>query len=622
MPIGYSGKILRINLTTGKFEIREFDEGFYRLYLGGGGFGTYFLLLETDADTEALSPENVITIAPGITTGPAVSGVSRCSITSLSPETGAVGDTQAGGNLGPFLKRCGYDAVVITGKSEKPSYIYIDENTLEIRDAEEYANKTILKARDLFVSNLGTDKISVLQCGPAGEKMVTYANLASDLNNYYGRTGMGAVFGSKNLRAMVVSGKGTIDFKDPENLKKLARTGAGRIAESGFVSILKRYGTPGLVKGNAESGNLCTHNYSTGYLENFIELDGSKIETSIASKGTTCYGCAVGCRKTIKTEGPYEVTDQLGGPEFETLGVLGSNLDITDPIIVGKANEICNNYGVDTITLGGIISYIYESIEKGVIKESDLGMGKTGFGNGESLILLIKSIIERKGIGDILADGFEASIKYFGEKTREYAVHVKNHGFAAHMTQVKPAMSLMYAVSPIGADHMSCEHDWLVTETGEAAKGLGLIEPGELNSTGTAKVRQVVYSQYYYSALDSLSLCMFCWGVGNLYTYPELVELIHSVTGLDMTFWEIMKAGERRITMMRLLNIRRGFTAESDKLPEKLYKAIPDGPSEGRKVDRDGFEGMRKEYYGFLGWNSEGIPSNGKIIDLNLDWLL
>ncbi len=620
MPKGYSGKILRVDLTKGTVTRQTFKEEFYRLYLGGGGFGTYFLLKETEPDTDPLSPENIITIAPGLTTGPAVSGVSRCSVTALSPESGAVGDSQAGGSLGPFLKRSGFDAVVITGKAEKPCYIFIDNENVELRDASEYTGMPILEARDMFVERLRTSKISVLQCGPAGEKQVSYANLASDLNNYYGRTGMGAVFGSKNLRAIVITGTGTIDFADADNLKKLAKTGAGRVAGSGFVSLIKQYGTPGLVKGNAESGNLCTHNYSTGFHADHMNIDGTTIENTIASKGTTCYGCVVGCRKTIKAESPYRVTDRLGGPEFETLGVMGSNLDILDAVVVGKANEICNNYGLDTITLGGIIGYLYESLEKGMIKEEDLGLGPVGFGNGDSLIKIVEAVAAREGIGDIIANGFEACIRHFGEETRENAVHVKNHGFAVHMTQVKPAMALMYAVSPIGADHMSCEHDWLITEAGEAAKGLGLTTPGELNSTGSDKVRLVVYTQYYYSALDSLGLCMFVWGAGSLFTYPELEELIASVTGLDMTFWEILKAGERRISMMRQLNIRRGLTSDNDKIPEKMFKAMPDGPSKGRKVDREGFESMKAQYYSFMGWDTTGVPSKSKMAELDIEW--
>jgi len=634
MPKGYNGKILRIDLTAGTTAVLSPEEAFYRLYLGGGGIGTYFLLQETLPDTDPLSPENILTIAPGLTTGPAVSGVSRCSVTALSPETGAVGDSQAGGSFGPFLKRSGYDAVVITGRSAGPCYIYIDNGQAELRDAADFSGKTILEAHDLFRERLaagerpgaggGKTKISVLQCGPAGENQVVYANLASDLNNYYGRTGMGAVFGSKNLRAVVVSGSGSIDFADPDNLKKLARAGAGRVAGSGFVSTIKRYGTPGLVEGNAVQGNLCTHNYTAGYHPDYMNMDGSTIDKTLASKSTTCYGCVVGCRKTIKADAPYQVTDRLGGPEFETLGVLGSNLDILDPVAIGKANEICNNYGIDTITLGGILGYLFESLEKGMITADDLGLAaaqlSVGFGSSEMLVALTEAAAERKGIGEVLAGGFEACIRHFGEQTRVNAVHVKNHGFAVHMTQVKPTMALMYAVSPIGADHMSCEHDWLITDTGEGARGLGLKTPGELDSTGPDKVRLVVYSQYYYSLLDSLGLCMFCWGAGSLFTYPELEELIRSVTGIDMTFWELMKAGERRITMMRLLNLRRGFTAGDDVLPEKVFNPIPEGPSAGRRVDRTDMQRMSAHYYGFMGWDTEGVPRTEKLMELGLDW--
>ncbi len=624
MPKGYSGKILRINLTEKRVETQDYNDEFYRLYLGGGGIGTYFLLKETGAAADPLGPENIITLAPGLTTGPAVTGVSRSSATALAPETGAVGDSQAGGNFGPFLKRCGFDAVVITGRSEKPCYIHIENGGARIEDAGAFSGKTILEAHDLFTHKFSSAKVSIVQCGPAGEKLVRCANLASDLNNFYGRTGLGAVFGSKNLRAVVASGSGSLDFADPENLKALAKTGASRVAGSGFVSTLKQYGTPGLVEGNAHAGNLCTHNYTTGFHPDHMKMDGSTLEKGLASKGTTCYGCVVGCRKTIKAEGPYQVTDRLGGPEFETLGVLGSNLDILDPVTIGKANELCNNYGLDTITLGGIIAYLFESLEKGQINTADLGFsedfGTRGFGNGPLLLALIEAAARREGIGEILAEGFEAAIGHFGEATRENAVQVKNHGFAVHMTQVKPAMALMYAVSPIGADHMSCEHDWLLTDNGEGAKGLGITIPGEAKSTGLDKVRMVVYTQYYYSVLDSLGLCMFCWGAGSLYTYPELEVLVKSVTGLDMTFWELMKAGERRINMMRQLNLRRGLSSRNDRLPEKVFRPIPDGPSAGRKVDREAFGNMVSLYYGLMGWDGQGVPGENKLKELGLEW--
>ena len=620
MPKGYTGKIIRINLTDSSTRIETFDEEFYRTYLGGGGFGTYFLLKETKGDTDPLSPENVITIAPGITTGPAVSGVSRCSLTALSPETGGIGDSQAGGSFGPYLKRAGWDGVIITGKAPAFSYILVEDDTVSVQPADDIRGMSILEARDFFEEKYGKKGVSVMQCGPAGEKLVKYASVSSDLHDAYGRTGMGAVFGSKNLRAVVVKGTGQVEFADPEGLKKLAQSAIKNIPNSGFVTTIKAYGTEGIVIGNAEAGNLCTHNYSTGYHKDYAKLDRSTYDESILSKGTTCYGCAVGCRKTIKAQTPYTVTDRLGGPEFETIGLLGPNLDITDPVAVAKANEVCNTYGIDTITFGGIASYLAECVEKGLITDDQIGFKGFGFGNPDGIIWLIEQIGKREGIGDILAEGFEAAIKYFGEETRKYAVHVKGHGFAVHMPQVKPSLALMYAVVPIGADHMSSEHDWLMADTSEASRGLGILVSDDVYSTGINKVRMAVYSQYYYSVLDALNLCMFCWGAGSLYTYPELEELVHYTTGMDMTFWELMKAGERKITMMRLLNLRRGFTEKDDVLPEKMFQPLYDGPTKGRSVDREAFKEMKALYYGFLGWDEAGVPTKGKLAELGLEW--
>ncbi len=620
MSKGYTGKFLRINLTDGTFGEETFNQDFYRKYLGGGGFGTYFLLKETKADTDPLSPENVITIAPGITTGSAVSGVSRCGLTALSPETGGVGDSQAGGSFGPYLKRAGWDAVIITGKAAQMSYVLIEDENISIISAEYVSGKSILSARTIFEEKYGKKGVSVMQCGPAGEKLVKYASVSSDLHDAYGRTGMGAVFGSKNLRAVVVKSTGIVEFEDPEGLKALAKTSISRIPGSGFVSTIKKYGTEGIVIGNAEAGNLCVHNYSTGHHKDYAKLDRSNYDKDFLGKGTTCYGCAVGCRKTVKSEAPYKVTDKLGGPEFETIGVLGSNMDIFDPVAVAKANELCNTYGIDTITLGGIVSYLAESVEKGLITDKQIGYEGFGFGNADGVIWLIEQVGKREGIGDVLADGFEAAIKHFGEETRKYAVHVKGHGFAVHMPQVKPSLALMYAVVPIGADHMSSEHDWLITDNSEASRGLGILETDDVNSTGVNKVRMAVYSQYYYSILDSLNLCMFCWGAGSLYTYPELEDLVKFSTGMDVTFWELMMAGERKITMMRLLNLRRGFTAKDDKLPEKMFQPLYDGPSKGRAVNKDDFNRMKTQYYGFLGWDNSGVPSEGKIAELGLEW--
>lgn len=620
-PKGIRGKILEVDLSTGCCESKEYPEEFFRKYLGGAALGTYFLLNRTSGKTCALDPENLVTIAPGPATGAAVSGVSRCSVTAISPETGAVGDSQAGGNFGPYLKRAGFDAVVLTGKAEKLGFLHIQNGRAEFIPYPELTGRGILEVHDLLKA-AGQRKVSILQCGPAGENLVRFASLASDLNNVYGRTGMGAVFGSKNLRAIVVEPEEQIDFADPQKLKSLAQKAVRRVNEEGAGETLKKYGTPGIVGGNALSGNLACHNYSSGWHPEYERLDGSNFHDAIASKGTTCFGCAVACRKTVKTESPYRVSDRLGGPEFETLGLLGSNLDIFDPVAVAKANELCNDLGIDTISMGGLASYLCESVEKKAITAEALGIDGFGFGVPEGIFRLIELTGRREGIGEVIADGFLRAVEHFGSETAAYAVHSKNHGFAVHMPQVKASMALLYAVSPIGADHMSSEHDWIASDTGEPGRGLGLLNSKEPEFYGTEKVRAIMYSQYYYGLLDSLGLCMFVWGPGSLFSYPDLEELIRGATGWEVTFWELMKAGERRINMMRLYNLQRGFGESDDCLPERMFAPLKGGPSEGKAVDRDGFSRMKESYYALMGWDEAGRPRSGKLQELGLQEFL
>ncbi len=633
MSKGFTGTILRVNLTTGAIGKQKFSEDFYRMYLGGSAFGAYFLLKETSGDLDALSEQNILTIAPGVTTGAPVSGVSRCCVTALSPVTGAIGDSQTGGNIGPMIKRAGYDAVVITGKSKTPAYLLIDGENVQIRRANRLKGQNVLDVYDALTKELGGGKLSILQCGPAGEKLVRFACLVADLNDVAGRTGMGAVFGSKNLRAIVVKGDKKIGFANPEGLKKLGRLASERLGDSGFPATLSKYGTPGVVGFQAEAGNLATHNYSRSYHPDYKKLDGATFEPIIGTGFTTCFACVVGCRRKVKTEKPYKVSDRLGGPEFETLGLLGSNLDITDPVAVAKANELCNNYGIDTITMGGLAAYLFESAEKGLIRPEATEGKPLGFGDAEALFWLIERVAQRNGIGDILAEGFKAAVEHFGRQTAAYAINVKNNGLAVHMAQVKPSQALMYAVCPIGPDHMSSEHDWLLASDSEARKGLGVFKserPASAEQSGIReasgsygpdKVRMTVYSQYFYSLLDTLCLCMFCWGPGNLFNYRELEDLLCYTTGWECTFWELMKVGERRVNMMRQLNAKRGFAREHDRLPKRLSKPLPDGPAKGKRVESETFERMLDKYYGLMGWdNKTGNPTGAKLLELGLEW--
>ena len=621
MAEGYAGSVLRIDLTTGKIEEEHPGDAFYRMYMGGGCFGAYFLLKEAPANVDGLDERNIVTVAPGVTTGAPVSGVSRCCVTAVSPETGAIGDSQVGGSIGPLLKRAGYDALVITGRARRASYILLDGDDVTIEDASHLSGRTVLEVHDALTERFGRDKISILQCGPAGEKCVRFACLMGDLNDAAGRSGMGAVFGSKNLRAVVVRSTGKPSFADTEGIKTLARLAAERLPDAGFPKVLKAYGTPGVLGFQTQAGNLATHNYTRSYHADYRRLDGETFEPEIGAGHTTCFGCVVGCRKKVRAERPYQVTDRLGGPEFETLSLLGANLDIADPVAVAKANELCNSYGLDTITMGGLIAYVFECCERGLIPRDAVDGRALGFGDVDSVLWLIERTATRDGVGDVLADGFDAAISKFGRQTAPFAIHVKNHGLAAHMPQCKPSQALMYAVCPIGADHMSSEHDWLIADGGDICRGLGIVGAGTPASTDLDKVRMTVYSQFYYSLLDALCLCMFCWGPGNLFNYRDLEDLLRYTTGWDCSFWELMKVGERRVNMMRQFNAARGLTRQLDRLPDRLREPLPDGPAKGRRVDPEIFAVMLDQYYALMGWDVQtGNPTSAKLMELGLEW--
>ncbi|OHB79953.1 MAG: hypothetical protein A2W31_14530 [Planctomycetes bacterium RBG_16_64_10] len=621
MPYGYTGIVLRVDLTQRTIDKVAFGAPFYRKYLGGSAVGSYFLLRETPPDLHPLDPGNVLTIAPGVATGARVSGVSRCGITALSPLTNLVGDSQAGGNIGPYLKRAGYDAVVIQGRAAEPSYLLVDGQDVAIRSAAHLAGKTVIDVYQALRAQLGERNLAILQCGPAGERLVKFACLMADRNDVGGRTGMGCVFGSKNLRAVVVRATGQVEFADPDGLKQLARVSSARLPQSGFTARLREYGTPGIVAANAAAGNLATRNYSRGFHQDYARLDGANYPAEYHAGQTTCYGCVVVCRKRFRADQPYQVTDQLGGPEFENLGLLGSNLEVFDPVAVAKANELCNNYGIDAITMGGLVGYTIECAQHGLIPAADLEGRELRFGDGEVAIWLIERVAKRAGIGATLADGFVAALDQYGPGTAAYAVHVKNQGLAVHMPQVKPSLALLYAACPVGPDHMSSEHDWLLASGSDASWALGILGQEPVESTSTAKIRMAVYSQFYYSLLDALPLCMFVWAPASLHNYRELEELINLATGWTTSLWELMKVGERRVNMMRQINARRGYGRAHDRLPPRLFDPLPDGPSQGRHVDRALFPKMLDQYYACLGWDLEtGNPTPSKLLELGLEW--
>jgi aldehyde:ferredoxin oxidoreductase len=619
---GYNRRVLKVDLSSGKISTEEPNSGFYRTYLGGSLLGTYYLFKESPKGIDPLSPENVLVFAPSVTTGAPVTGVSRFNVTAKSPLTGAVGDTQCGGDWGARLKHAGFDAVVISGRSSHPVFLWINEGQVELRDASKLWGKVTGDAQKIMRDQLGDQNAEIAQIGPAGENLVKFACITGGLSHFGGRTGMGAVMGSKNLKAIAVAGKRAYEFFDEDAVKALARKGAENYKTSELHQNFRKYGTAMGISWFKKVGQIVTRNFQSGHFDLTDEITAEKLNEKYLTGTDTCWSCVVRCKRVVEMSEPYRTEAQYGGPEYETISMLGSNLGIGDLALICKFNEICNKYTMDTITTGGMIGFAMECFEKGIISEIDTGGLKLNFGNGESTLQLLEMIARRDGIGNILADGFEKAIETWGEACRPYAIGVKNQAFPAHMPRIKPSQALMYSVNPFGADHMSSEHDWIGTADVDLSRGFAITDFTGLDSLDLNKARATMFSQYFYSLLDTLTLCDFCWGPGALFSFRDIEDILKAVTGWQMTFWELMKAGERRVNLMRAYNTREGFDRTSDRLPERVFEPLPEGPSKGLKVDREKLDEALAQYYQMMGWNSEtGNPTQGKLMELGLGWV-
>jgi len=638
MPHGYNGKILHVDLTNEKFRVEEPGEAFYRKYMGGSAFAMYYLLNEMPAGVDPLSPENVLVFALSVTTGAAISGQSRMTAAAKSPLTGAIGDSQGGGFFPAELKFAGFDAIVIKGKAKKPVYLWINDGGYELRDAAHLWGKITGEAEAAIKEELDDDKIEVLQIGPAGEKYVRFAGIFSMSNRANGRTGMGAVMGSKNLKAIAVRGNKRPSVADKAGLNKLAKWGAQNLEDSDIAGLAK-YGTAETTGSNQTSGTLPTYNYNSGVFDGWEAIDGTTMYDTVlrgAAEGKqdrlgrdTCYACTVRCKRVVEiTEGPYQVDPHYGGPEYETTSTFGNYCAIDDLPAICKANEICNQYGMDSISCGATISWAFEAFNEGKLSIEDTDGFDLTWGNAESMVALTEKIAKREGFGDVLAEGSERAAKKIGRGTEAYLITCKGQEAPAHMPRVKRSLAIIYAANPFGADHQSHEHDPAIEGDleyyTERMALLGFSEEQEPRSLSDEKIRFTIASQRMYSAMDSLNLCQFVYGPAwQLYGPDDMVEVVRTVTGWeDVTFDDLQKVGERRINMMRAFNAREGLDRKDDVLPEKLFKPLQGGVSDGWVLDREELKSALDRYYKYCGWDVKtGNPTRTKLNELDLGWV-
>jgi aldehyde:ferredoxin oxidoreductase len=629
MPGEFSGRILHVNLTTGVLEVERPPESFYRKYLGGSAMGLHYILREMKPGTDGLDPDNVLTVMDSLLTGAPIAGQSRVTINARSPLVDGIGDSQGGGFFPAELRFAGFTGIVIRGRSPEPVYLWIHDGEAALRPAGHLWGRTTSEVDDLLKAELGDEKIEIAQVGPAGEKLVRLAAIMNMANRANGRTGMGAVMGSKNLKAIVVRGASRkVPLADAAGLNKLARWGSAEIPNNADVLDLRINGTEGVLEYQHGLGSLPTFNYNAGQFDGYEAISGQTMTATILRERDTCYACAVRCKRVVETEWQGRpVEARHGGPEYETAAVFGSYCGVDDLPAISLANKICNEHGLDTIGTGATVAWAMECFEHGLVTEADLGF-RAPFGDAAAMVRLTEMLATREGFGDVLANGSRRAADLLG-KGHELLITVKGAEAPAHMPQAKRTLGIIYAVNPFGADHQSSEHDPMIEEGAsdlalERLKLLGFDEALPADSFGPEKVRFALRTQQFYSFLDTASLCQFVWGPAwSLYGPQEAVDFVRAVTGwADFDVDELMEIGERRLNLMRAFNAREGIGRREDRLPDKFFRPLTGtGPTAGVALDRAEIEGALDEYYRLAGWDgSTGNPTPDTLARLGLEW--
>jgi len=621
MHNGFWGRILRVDLTSGAVTIDEHDERFYRTYLGGRGLIADCLLKEVPPGCDPLGPDNVLVFAASVLTGTAIPGAARVSAGAKSPLTGAYGEGEGGGYWGVKLRWAGYDGVIITGQSEKPVYLWVNNDTVELRDASNLWGMEAYETQESIRNEVGDRRATVAMIGPGGEQLIRFACIALGLHDFIGRTGLGAVMGAKKLKAIAVNGKIRPEVADKGGIATIARWLRDNYEAS--LGTMTEMGTARAVPIFNAAGGLPTRNFHEGSFEGYEALSGRYMTDNILVDRESCYACPVHCKRVVEVnEEGMTVSRRYGGPEYETISAFGSNCGISDIKVVAKANEICDRYTVDTISTGMMISGAIECAEKGLVPADLINGLDLRFGSAEGVMRLLDQIVNREGLGDILADGPKSLAKKLGDEAASCFLHVKGQPLPLHEPRWKTAMGLGYVLSPTGPEHMANIHDPMyVSEeapTFAGAQNLGILEPVDTLEFTPAKARLWVYMTLNKSMNNSLCVCSFM-----PYSFDHIVDQVKAVTGWNVSSWELMKASERALSMARAFNAREGFTPDDDVLPDRFFEPLESGPLKGQAIDRQQFYETRTLVYDMLGWDRRSAaPKRWKLYELGLDWLV
>lgn len=614
---GYMGRILRVNLSKRSVSEEKLDEEIARKYVGGRGFGAKLLFDELKAGIDPLSADNKLIFTMGPFGGTLIPGGSRCVVMAKSPLTGLLGDTDFGGYFGKAIKSAGFDAVIIEGEAEAPVYLWIDEDSVEIKEASHLWGKTTAETQKEIFGEIGDDKAKIACIGPGGENLVRYACVVSELKYVGGRLGLGAVMGSKKLKAVVVKGTKKVNIAKKRELNALVKALNYDILNDGSCDSLGEYGTWNSIAPVQLNGVIPTKNFQEASFKPIDKISADTLVRTILVGRGTCYACPLRCRRVVRAETPYKVSTEYGGLQYEAVAALGPLCLNDNPVAIAKANELCNEYSLDVISTGVCIAFAMECFEKGVLREKDIGF-PLKWGDHQAMMRLIEMIAYRQGIGDALAEGVRRAASKIEGGSEKWAMQVKGLEMAMHDPRGKKGTGLSYATSHKGADHMESMHDEAFQRE-NALPELGFTKPLSRKSKAGKPLLVKTIQDYYGVMADCLVSCKFLSISPRPFSPTRIVEALNDVTGWDLSLDEFVLIGERVFNLCRTFNVREGVSRKDDILPERLAEALKEGGSAGESFTKSDLDSLLDEYYSLRGWTKNGIPTKETLHKLDLD---
>jgi len=608
---GYAGRILHIDLTTGKTHVEPLNEEYAKKYIGGIGLGIRLLLDHSKPGIEPFSPENPLILTTGPISGTMwPTGGNGHAFVSKSPQSFGVGESKSHGSFGTELKRAGYDAVIFKGKAEKLVYVWIDDDSVQLLDASHLMGKSPAETEDVIREDLGDYYIRVAAIGPAGEKLARIACIINDKTRAAGRTGMGAVMGSKNLKAIAVRGTLDITAAKPDEFMEFVKEFHERM-KGPATQKYRTLGTPLNVLVHNAIACMPTRNYNNASFEGAEKVSGEILNERFVVKIIGCSSCAMRCEHIcVVPEGPYKGT--ITRMEYETLWAMGPYCGVDRLDAIMKGMDLCNYYGIDAISAGVIAGFAMDCYENRILTEKDLAGIDARFGNHEAMVQLIEKIGTREGVGNILAEGVKIAGEKIGKGAEKLAQHIKGVEVTGYDLRGLKTAALGFAVSFRGADH-------------NRHGAYGFDVKGKVNRLIVEKGRgkMVKDMEDQYTIVDSLIVCKF--SRGTYYKgFEDMAKLYTLVTGFEVTAEDMRRAGERINNVARLFNVREGMGRKDDTLPYKvMHLPVPDeGPSKGAYVSQKELDFLLDDYYETRGWTRDGIPSIEKLKELGMNDLI